>query len=312
MMYSVIVPLFNKAEFVVAAVRSILAQEIVDLEVIVVDDGSTDGCIQRLSSIFDSRLVVLRQSNAGVSVARNKGIAEAKGSYICFLDADDLWAPDHLTKISELIHKDPSAIAWATGYSEFNHLHHLPPSLDAISPEGVFSCRLNQHDFMLLWSRRPFFCTDSIAVRATTLRELQPCFPPGERLGEDQDLWFRISSRGYIRFIDLQTTVFYRRNVCDSLTCADVLAPLPAFVRLKQRTSGQAKRERRAALHLYNIHLMHVAWTNCLSGRRAVALKFLCKVAPSVRLNYWFRIFVCSLLPVSIVHAALSLLRPPK
>lgn len=307
--FSVIVPLFNKAAFVVDAVFSILAQETGELEVIVVDDGSTDDGIQRLTLISDPRLVVLRQPNAGVAVARNAGIAAARGEFICFLDADDLWASDHLTKIMSLFHEDPEAIAWATGYSEIGQFAGLPaPAHDRGTVCAISRC-FNQHDFMVLWSRRPFFCTGSITVRATTLRGLQPCFPPGERLGEDQDLWFRLSERGHIRFIDVRTTAFYRRNVVNSLTTGHILAPLPAFVRLVERTGSQKPSARYAAQHLFNIHLLHVAWANCLAGRRAVALGFLWKVVPSARWSYWLRIFVCSLLPVRIVRAALALTR---
>lgn len=307
--FSIIVPLFNKAEFVVDAVFSILAQEIGDLEIIVVDDGSTDDGVQRLATLADSRLVILRQLNAGVAVARNVGIAAAHGDFICFLDADDLWAPDHLKKINELINQDPEAIAWATGYTEISQLSSLSTIANYTSPAHATSKRFNQYEFMLLWSCLPFFWTGSITVRATTLRELQPCFPPGERLGEDQDLWFRLSEREHIRFSDVRTTAFYRRGVDNSLTSTDILAPLPAFMRLIERTSGQAPRERRAARHLFNIHLLHVAWNNCLADRRSVALGLLWKVVPSARLLYWLRIFICSLLPVRIVRGVIALTR---
>lgn len=309
MIYSIIVPLFNKPAFVAAAVHSILAQEIRDIEVILVDDGSTDDSVRLLNLISDSRLTILRQSNAGVAVARNEGIAAARGEYICFLDADDLWAPDHLSKILELIHEDPDAIAWATGYTEIDEFPCLPASLGCMRMGTMHSQRFDQHDFMFLWSRRPFFWTGSITVHAATLRELQPCFPPGERLGEDQDLWFRLSERGHIRFTDVRTTTFYRRNVGNSLTSVNVLEPLPAFLRLIARTGGQAPREQRAAKHLFNIHLLHVAWINCLAGRRVAAFRFLWAVPLGVRWMYWIRIFICTLLPSGLVLFTLSMAR---
>ena len=309
MKFSVVVPLFNKASFVLCAVNSLLAQEVTDLEVLVVDDGSTDDGINRLGTIADSRLVILRQANAGVAVARNAGIAAARGEFICFLDADDFWVPNHLTLLIALIDEDPQAIAWATSFSEFDGCPIIHAGLSGCYAIHQVSRRFDHHDFLFLWARRPFFWTGSITVRAAKLRELQPCFPPGERVGEDQDLWFRLSEYGFIRFIDIRSTAFYRRNVTGSLTSTDVLAPLPAFVRLKHRVRYQLPRERRAALHLYNVHVLHVAWTNCLAGRRAAALGLLWRVMPSARWHYWVRIFVCALLPAGIVRSAVALAR---
>lgn len=309
--FSVVVPLFNKAEFVVDTVKSILAQEIVDLEVIVIDDGSTDDGAYRLTSITDPRLKVLTQSNGGVSVARNAGIAHARGKFISFLDADDLWSPDHLSRVEELINSDPNAIAWATSYSELGQARGARAFMRKSPCAAIISRRYDQHDFMAAWSRFPFFCTGSITMRASTLQAMQPCFPPGERVGEDQDLWFRLSALGPIRFLSVRTTVFYRRNVSDSLTSANVMAPLPTFLRLARCACQMPPREKRAARHLYGVHLLHVAWTNCLAGRRMAALRFLVQVNPTVRWSYWGRIFICALLPVSVVRAALNFIRRP-
>lgn len=307
--FSVVVPLYNKAEFVVDTVKSILAQEIVDLEIIVIDDGSTDNGAHRLASIIDPRLTVLRQPNGGVSVARNAGIAHAHGKFISFLDADDLWSPDHLSEVEKLINSDPNAIAWATSYSELGQVQSAKAFMRQSPCAAAVSRRYDQHDFMVAWSRFPFFCTGSITVRASTLQAMQPCFPPGERVGEDQDLWFRLSALGPIRFFDIRTTMFYRRNVSDSLTSTNVIAPLPTFLRLAHRAYQLPSREKRAARKLYGIHLLHVAWANCLTGRRMKALQFLVQVNPTVRYFYWLRIFICVLLPADLVRAALTFIR---
>ncbi|MDE2429550.1 MAG: glycosyltransferase family 2 protein [Burkholderiales bacterium] len=307
--FSIVVPLFNKAEFVVDTVNSILAQAIGDLEVIVVDDGSTDGGVQRLALITDPRLKILRQSNSGVSMARNVGISNARGMFVSFLDADDLWAVNHLSIVEDLINSDPKAIAWATGYTEFDQTQCLGEIMRRVPQINVASRRFDQNDFMSAWSRFPFFCTDSITVRASTLKAMQPCFPQGERLAEDQDLWFRLSELGAIRFFDVRDTVFYRRHVNDSLTTICVLEPLPAFVRLANRACRQSGNAKKAAHLLYGTHLLHVAWNNCKAGKRAVALRFLFQVRPDVRWTYWVRIFICLLLPVFFVRAGLLFAR---
>lgn len=93
---SVVMPAFNVAPYVRESVESVLRQSFSSLELIVVDDGSTDGTLDQLWNIADPRLRIVQQSNGGSSAARNNGIQIASGKYIGFLDADDLWAPNKL------------------------------------------------------------------------------------------------------------------------------------------------------------------------------------------------------------------------
>jgi glycosyltransferase involved in cell wall biosynthesis len=93
---SVVIPTYNRADKVRNGIESVLAQSFTDLEVIVVDDGSSDGTGQILGETYGDRIRYFAQANQGVSVARNKGIAEARGEWIAFLDSDDLWKNDKL------------------------------------------------------------------------------------------------------------------------------------------------------------------------------------------------------------------------
>jgi glycosyltransferase involved in cell wall biosynthesis len=104
---SVIIPAHNYARYVAEAIDSALAQTYPVLEVIVVDDGSTDGTPGVLAA-YENRIRVIRQTNQGVSAARNSGISAARGEYVAFLDADDLWQPMKLEAQMARFDADPS------------------------------------------------------------------------------------------------------------------------------------------------------------------------------------------------------------
>jgi glycosyltransferase involved in cell wall biosynthesis len=116
-MISVVISVYNGEEFLADAISSVLAQTGVELELIVVDDGSTDGTPAVARSFTDPRVTVLRQDNRGVAGARNAGIARAHGEFIAFLDADDVWLPDKLRRQMELFAGDPELGLAFTGYA---------------------------------------------------------------------------------------------------------------------------------------------------------------------------------------------------
>ena len=95
-MISVVIPLYNKAKTVACTLATVQAQTYSDYEIVVIDDGSTDGSADVVRSINDSRIRLFSQPNAGVSAARNRGIEESRGDFVAFLDADDEWKPDYL------------------------------------------------------------------------------------------------------------------------------------------------------------------------------------------------------------------------
>ena len=94
--FSIIIPTFNREKSVLDTLDSVFAQTCRDFEVIVVDDGSTDATLATLATITDPRLKVVSQKNAGPAAARNRGMQEARGAYVSFLDSDDEWYPGFL------------------------------------------------------------------------------------------------------------------------------------------------------------------------------------------------------------------------
>ncbi|NLT72664.1 MAG: glycosyltransferase, partial [Chloroflexi bacterium] len=106
---SVIIPTYNRCSYVQQAIDSVLAQTHTDYEIIVIDDGSTDGTGEALRERYGDRITYEWQENQGESVARNRGIALAQGEYIAFLDSDDLWLPEKLEKQVAYLEEHPDA-----------------------------------------------------------------------------------------------------------------------------------------------------------------------------------------------------------
>src|SRR3954470_765888 len=98
---SAIIPTFNRRQYIQRAIDSVLAQTLPVDEIIVIDDGSTDGTAEAVEAWYGSRIRVIRQENSGVSGARRRGIQEARGEWIAFLDSDDEWIPE---RTAQLLH----------------------------------------------------------------------------------------------------------------------------------------------------------------------------------------------------------------
>ena len=183
--FSVIMPLYNKAPYVAKAVESVLGQTCSEWELVVVDDGSKDGGGDIVLKYNDPRIRLHRQENAGVSVARNNGVAMATGEYVCFLDADDWWEPTFLEEMSGLIGRYPDAGIYGTNYWFVKNGQKRPSTIgfDEGFEEGeVNYCRLYASTLcMPLW-------TGAVCMPKHVFEEIGG-FKPGVKLGEDFILW---------------------------------------------------------------------------------------------------------------------------
>ena len=195
MKFSVVIPLYNKEHYIEKTIRSVLAQTCTDYEVIVVDDGSGDDSLA-LAGRFASDVVhIIQQENQGVSVARNTGILNAKGEFICFLDADDEWRPDYLATIDELTERYPeSAIFVNMGNGRINYSTRLEEENGCLSSYWLTLAK--GYDFV--W-------TSAATIRRSTLIDAG-LFKPGEKIGQDLDMWARVAR--------INPRVAYSNHVC--------------------------------------------------------------------------------------------------
>jgi glycosyltransferase involved in cell wall biosynthesis len=187
--FSVIMPLYNKAPYVRKAVESVVVQTCRDWELIVVDDGSTDGGGDIVASIADPRIRLVQQENAGVSAARNRGASLSTAPYITFLDADDWWEPTFLEEMDGLIARHPGAGIYGTAYWIVRNGHRrlAPIGLDAGFTEGEIN-------YCQVYARTLCMPLTSITI-CMPRRSFDDagCFPTGVRLGEDFLLWLRVA-----------------------------------------------------------------------------------------------------------------------
>lgn len=282
---SVVIPLFNKGAHVAAALRSVLDQEGVNLEVVVIDDGSTDGGAQVVAAMGDARIRLEQQANAGVSVARNRGIALARAEFVAFLDADDKVLPEHYLGLLSAAAQFPDRHAYCSGYQLISADGRARKmSLAMAAPQLV-------RDFYREWSRGAFTHTNSVMVRRSTLMAMAPAFAVGERLGEDQDLWFRLAET--VGFVHVpRCLTMYRIGVSGAATTGvRVLAPLPAYLRLAQRlVNGEVPAPMRAgAARLLASHLLNVARERLAVGDNAGARALIDDPRARANGRYWMR-----------------------
>jgi glycosyltransferase involved in cell wall biosynthesis len=179
MMFSIIFPLYNKAQYVQRAIDSVLGQSFRDFELIVVNDGSTDGGEKVVLGYGDS-LKLISQANQGVSQARNRGIHEARYPWIAFLDADDFWQPNYLEVMRQGIMKFPQ-----TGIIGCSYTHKLG-DLGKVDPKGWFQ----MDDYFKYAIVNTLFFTSATVIRRSFFVE-NPGFDRKLARGEDLDVWFR-------------------------------------------------------------------------------------------------------------------------
>lgn len=203
MKISVVIPLYNKSDFIIRCIDSILNQSYSAKEIIVVDDGSTDGGAKLVDEHYKGKVILYSQANLGVSKARNRGVGLASSPYVAFLDADDFWEGDFLENIVALNSEYPNAGLYCTGYSflESEKLvvaknNHLPQQHGIIN--DYFSACCNA-DLPITAS--------SVCIDVNLLKKING-FPESISLGEDQAVWGTLACITKLAYTSSKSVVY--------------------------------------------------------------------------------------------------------
>ncbi|MDT8415050.1 MAG: glycosyltransferase [Flavobacteriaceae bacterium] len=183
--FSVVIPLYNKAQHIRQTILGVLGQTFTDFEVIIVDDGSTDQSVNVVKSIQDDRLHLFCQANSGVSAARNLGIRKAKATYIALLDADDFWYPNYLETQFESISQFSSdkvfSLAMEMQYKKRWFPLDYSIHKSAIQRVGYFEA-----------SQSHTVLSSSSAVIHISVFEEVGYFDTSLKSGQDTEMWIRM------------------------------------------------------------------------------------------------------------------------
>jgi glycosyltransferase involved in cell wall biosynthesis len=209
---SVIIPTYNREKFVVKAIDSVLRQDFPDIEIIVIDDGSTDGT-RKVLDAYGPNVRCIFQENAGVSSARNAGIRMAQGVWVAFLDSDDEWTEDYLSCQMAQIKKFPKAVA------------HIADAVTVL-PSGERSSHFVVTGFLNRFKTKPYlvferpltvivkhshwFLQSSIMRRDVLLKA--GLFNTELSIAEDLDIITRVALGGPFTFCNKELVQIYRRN----------------------------------------------------------------------------------------------------
>jgi hypothetical protein len=297
---SVVIPTYNRAEKVRRAIESVLAQTVRNLEIIVVDDGSSDETALVLERAFGNRIGYFAQPNQGASVARNRGIEEATGEWIAFLDSDDLWEPEKIEQqLDALRHVGTNCGACYTDVRFFNHSETRTMfELGETSYRHVGQIGVNGEALRLLvkpGGAGMVICLSSLLTRKDVIRKMG-AFDPDLLYSQDSEFMFRLAMATAFCFVNRPLVAFDRSPAQDrhlgvssvwntqEFCLQDSQLRLERLLRLTQ-TQPTAVRN----VVCSQLGAIHSGWVNChLSGgqydkARASAWEAL-RMAPSV--NY--------------------------
>lgn len=233
---SVIIPLYNKENYIAQTIRSILGQDFKDYEIIIVDDCSTDGSFAIASSYQNEAIRLIRHTeNKGLSAARNTGIRASESAYVTFLDADDVWKPFFLTEIQSLIASFPEAGIYGTNYEEvYQNGLKLPIRKTTVPLTGSQTGIIR--DFYSANIQQPIYCYSSVAFKKDIFG-VAGFFDEAVNFGEDIDFNIRANfsyTLAYSNRIGASYTVFSENQITTSSIANKAITDFDKYEHYKQ------------------------------------------------------------------------------
>ena len=242
---SVIVPVFNGEKTISETIRSILNQTFQDLEILIINDGSTDNTLEILSEFEDERIKIFSYENGGLPVARNRGIEQSSGDFVTFLDADDLWEPEKLEEQLKSLRHNPKA---GVSYSWTSFIDENSQFLYAWEP--VYYSGDVYPDLLL----RNFISSGSNIMIKRSVIEKAGYFDPNLKSVEDWDYYLRLAALCEFAVVP-KYHILYRKSSQSMTAKVDVMEETNLFVierafknaprelqHLKRKTLGYAYR----------------------------------------------------------------------
>jgi len=197
---SVVIPSYNRAELIANTLRSVLAQDFSDFEILVVDDGSKDATREAVEAVGDQRIRYIAQANAGANAARNNGIRQARGQYIAMLDADDTFLPTHLSESLSAAREHPGCVIYGRIIVDRGNgqtFHKPPRSVDLGEPISEY-----------LMCAQGFVQTSTLFLDAKVAQSVG--YLEGLANGQDIDFAIRLEAAGYSFYMLEKPSVIWR------------------------------------------------------------------------------------------------------
>ncbi len=267
--FSVVIPLFNKEDYIERCIRSVAAQVYDNYEIIVVDDGSTDMSVELVNRLKISNLRLIQQENGGVSKARNTGISNAVGEWVAFLDADDFWEPEYLHEMTILQSKYSSASLCCSAYC-FDSPNGRKPAKLCIP--GKTDYRLIDNYFYTTCRGNLPVTASSVSIKRAALNEIGG-FPEGWKMGEDIFVWMRIAIDYQLAICMKQLAIYDESDTGSATKKNKVLNILPHVKALEEwlDSSRVPERQIHEAKNLVHRSYIYTALQNLKEGNQMLA-----------------------------------------
>lgn len=258
-LFSVIIPTYNREMLLREALGSVFAQTCTDYEVIVVDDGSTDGTTEYARSLGD-RIRLLQQPNRGPGAARNRGAAAAQGTYLAFLDSDDLWFPWTLATFADMLSQcSEGQPLFLAGKAVEIALNQSEIAAAVAAPALRYS---RFSDYLAAQPEPPWVPTDGVAIQRDAFLHAGG-FSEQRANAEDSDLWLRLGTlAGFVEIVAPPLVVYRRHRNSETALQANTLRGITALIEREHHgeyPGGSARHLERTQVILAHVRPMVVA-----------------------------------------------------